>query len=240
MATLKTISIGDIHGLDTWKEVNPKEYDKVIFVGDYVDSFTAPNITILENLKNILQLKQAYSDIVVLLLGNHDLQYMFEYKDFGCSGYREGMYYSLHELFNEHADLFQSAYEIDVDEMKYIWTHAGVHTGWYNQRFLPTIKNTGIEELNLAEQLNVEYEKKNSTLFDIGHLRGGYHSVGGPFWLDKRMGSKKPIKYYHQIVGHTATEKIQQYDHDLYTSITFIDCLQGESHFYKLNIYEAE
>jgi hypothetical protein len=239
MGSLKTISIGDVHGLGTWKEVDPKKYDKVIFVGDYVDSFHIPDITIFENLKDILKLKQDYSDKVVLLLGNHDLQYMFSREHYGCSGYRQSMYHQLHDLFNEHKALFQTAYGVDTEDMKYIWTHAGIHTGWYYQKLLPTFKGTGVEELNLAEQLNVEFEKGNPTLSHVGHLRGGYYEVGGPFWLDKRMSSKKPLKYYHQIVGHTRTSKIEQVDFDVYTSVTYIDCLEsGCNDFYKLTIYE--
>ena len=36
---MKTISIGDIHGSSKWKAVNVKNYDRVIFMGDYVDDF---------------------------------------------------------------------------------------------------------------------------------------------------------------------------------------------------------
>ena len=37
---MKTIAIGDIHGLSIWKDIINKENpDKVIFIGDYFDSF---------------------------------------------------------------------------------------------------------------------------------------------------------------------------------------------------------
>ena len=47
------------------------------------------------------------------------------------------------------------------------------------------------------------------------------------FWIDKRMSSLKPIKGYHQIVGHSKVNDIQRYDYekDPTTSITFIDVL---------------
>lgn len=240
MGTLKTVSVGDIHGSDVWKKINPEKYDKVIFVGDYVDSFFLPDITILNNLKDIFKLKQDYPDKVVLLIGNHDLHYMFSYKDFGCSGYREGMYNDLHDLFNEHADLLQAAYEVDNEDARYVWTHAGIHSGWYYQKFLPTFKGTEIEHLNVAEQINIEFEKRNPTLFNVGHMRGGYSDVGGPFWVDKSMLSKKPLKYIHQIVGHTRLSKITQVDLDFYTSVTYIDALFSDAEFYNLNVYETK
>ena len=37
---MKTIVIGDIHGRDVWKEIVFQEQaDRVIFIGDYFDSF---------------------------------------------------------------------------------------------------------------------------------------------------------------------------------------------------------
>ena len=70
---MKTISIGDIHGRDIWKNVNPSKYDKIIFVGDYVDSFTISNTTILNNLLDIIEFKKSFKNKVILLLGNHDI-----------------------------------------------------------------------------------------------------------------------------------------------------------------------
>lgn len=37
---MKHIAIGDLHGRDTWQQVDTKLYDKVIFLGDYADSMT--------------------------------------------------------------------------------------------------------------------------------------------------------------------------------------------------------
>ena len=74
---MKTITIGDIHGRSDWQEIDPANYDKIIFVGDYVDSFTVSDIDIITNLLNIIQFKKDNMNKVVLLLGNHDLQYLF-------------------------------------------------------------------------------------------------------------------------------------------------------------------
>ena len=242
MKRIKTISIGDPHGLGTWKYVEEKEYDKIIFMGDYVDSFFLPDINIEQNLEDIIQFKKDNYEKVVLLLGNHDLQYMFDYKGFGCSGYRKGMYHVLNEIFYTNLDLFDVAFMINgVDEQRYLWTHAGVHSGWYYQRFLPSFKGTSIENLKLDEQLSVEFIGRNQTVFDVGHRRGGYQQVGGPFWADRTETIRKPLKHYHQIVGHTRSKKIIQHDVDLFTSITYVDCMKhdyNEDDFYKLNIYE--
>ncbi|MFW5982989.1 MAG: metallophosphoesterase, partial [bacterium] len=100
MEKIKTITFGDIHGLDIWKKIADTEfllktpnapimdYDKYIFVGDYVDSFKKTNNEIYENLVEIIKFKKMYPDNVVLLWGNHDVQYLTSFKEHGCSGFR--------------------------------------------------------------------------------------------------------------------------------------------------------
>ena len=52
---MKTIAIGDIHGLGYWKQILEKERpDRVVFVGDYFDSFNIPGIDQIHNFKNII------------------------------------------------------------------------------------------------------------------------------------------------------------------------------------------
>lgn len=67
---------GDIHGRKFWKKPceNIEPYDKVIFLGDYLDPYGFEGISIEEcipNFKEILELKKNNMDKVVLLLGNH-------------------------------------------------------------------------------------------------------------------------------------------------------------------------
>ena len=101
----KILTLGDIHGRDKWmfhthgsphefnhwmtmvengvpadaeefwNEMPYTQYDQIVFVGDYVDSYDLSNVLILDNLKKILLFKKALPDKVVLLLGNHDIQY---------------------------------------------------------------------------------------------------------------------------------------------------------------------
>ena len=56
----KCIVIGDIHGHTSWENIiNKESYDKVIFLGDYFDSFSNPKgIDQINNFKNILSLKK--------------------------------------------------------------------------------------------------------------------------------------------------------------------------------------
>jgi metallophosphoesterase superfamily enzyme len=118
---MKTITIGDLHGRDCWKQVDVKDYNKVIFVGDYTDSFTVKDGDIRTNLLEIVCLKKEHPDKVELLIGNHDFNYMFREDNFYCSGYRASMHDSLWVIFNENKKLFKVAHQ----EGDYLFTHAG-------------------------------------------------------------------------------------------------------------------
>lgn len=236
---IKTITIGDLHGSNIWKKCadlkilmefpNLKtDYDKYIFVGDYPDSFIYSDKQIEDNLVDIILLKKNYPNKVELLYGNHCLQYAFSYQGHGCSGYRPQMYRKLHNIFQENRDLFQTAFQIK----NYLWTHAGIHKGWYKDRFSKIVHD---DEATLAEQLNELLYRNADCLFDVGHLRGGYYDVGGPYWLDKRR-MDKPLKGYHQIIGHSKVKHIKTDRFDKDTSVTFVDCLDRIEDFYELRI----
>jgi len=205
--TLKVITVPDVHGRQYWKEINPEEYDKIVFDGDYVDQF--PPMTDIEieyNLIEIIELKKNYPNKVVLLLGNHDIQYMFRHEGYSCSGYRPSMDLKLNQIFRENKDLFQIAYQIQ----NYIWTHAGISHGWYEYN------KTDIERIwkefnciDLADTFNhMLWMKENRLLHQVGRKRGGAYSFGGITWADRNETCNQYINDYHQIVGHTPINKI--------------------------------
>lgn len=254
MKTQKRIlTIGDIHGENTWKqpleyyrpddvETNINLYDYIVFVGDYVDSFELSDTQIYKNLLEIVDLKLKYPDKVILLLGNHDVQYI--HKGNGCSGYRPSMYLQLNELFTRHEKLFQIAFQIE----NYLWSHAGLHRGFYKYQIEQQkyVIHNGVqrEELeidksgNVADILNWCYEVRHQPIFDCGWSRGGSQKVGGPLWADKDETYKKPLLGFHQIVGHTRTNEIKHYDnYKGDTSITYIDCMDIEyNNYYIINV----
>lgn len=223
---MKIITIGDLHGLDTWKRVNYDNFDLAVFLGDYVDSFTESSATILHNLKEIVELKKRLKSKVVLLWGNHDMQYLFiNDQTKRCSGYRSETRFDLHEQFSKNKHLFQLAHQ----ENNYLWTHAGVHKGWFSYRYVTN-------SLNLADSLNTSFKNHDLTLFDVGFLRGGRFNVGGPLWADARNMYKKPIPNYHQIVGHTRMKKINTVLKNETTSVTFCDVMEDNPDFYILEL----
>lgn len=70
---MKTLSCGDTHGLgvaDIMSEIID-QHDKIIFIGDYVDSFNIDDMSISANLFDIISLKEKYPEKIILLWGNH-------------------------------------------------------------------------------------------------------------------------------------------------------------------------
>lgn len=238
---LKILTIGDVHGCKNWlkfadckilSEVPNLEtdFDYYVFVGDYTDSFELTNVEILDTLKKIVQFKLNYPDKVILLLGNHDLSYWYSIKymqEYNCSGNRPEAFYDLNDMFRNNGDIFQVAFQID----NYIWTHAGIHAGWYNVEFPYT-------STKIADDLNGSFRFAEKSLFDCSRKRGGPHRQGGPFWADKIETWTKPLKGYHQIVGHTPVPDIIThfpYNKHKDTSVTYVDCMAKDK-FYVLEI----
>ena len=219
----KILTIGDVHGRSLWKnfgdipmllkdKTEPK-YDLYIFLGDYADSFDQSNIQIKQNLLDIIDFKQKYPDNVILLWGNHEMHYLYMGK-YRCSGFRPEAQWDLYDIFSKNRKLFQLAYQYE----NYLFTHAGVHKGWFKYRF-KNIDHDG----NIADNLNIAFEVNSQEIFDVGYRRGGSHTVGGPLWVDKDLMSKKPLDGYHQIVGHTHMKEIKTYVINENTSVTFCD-----------------
>lgn len=224
-------AIGDLHGRDYWKEfVLNNKIDKWIFLGDYTDSFYESNDKILSNLLDIIQFKKDFPDKVVLLLGNHDLAYMYiDDQRMRCSGFRPEIMFHLNDIFTNNKDLFVNAYQIgDV-----IFTHAGIQHNWFINRF----KGDEFQvDYTIAEQLNNPLDRKqDDALYQVGALRGGLrHDVGGPFWCDMHE-LRKPLEGFTQVVGHNPVKNIHRYEYKN-SYVWYCDCLRDKVEYLDLVI----
>lgn len=242
------VTIGDVHGRSVWKDIadirillsnkniKPK-YDYYIFEGDYSDSYDISNEEIKENLLDIIEFKKSYPEHVILLWGNHDVEYFLNVpwvsmNNKTITGFRAEYHFDMYTIFNENKDLFQIAFQID----NYIWVHAGIHIGWYNYVFKKEIKNANMDDMTISEQLNEAFRYKLECILDCDWYRGGTKRVGGPLWCSKILIDKKPIKGYHQIVGHTHLDDIYVRKISKNTSITYCDTLGNNNNGYFLTI----
>lgn len=222
---MKILAVGDLHGKCSMvdraeKEFIKNKYDKLIFLGDYVDCYG--EYTFNEQIScidKVNKLKYAYPDEVEALLGNHDWAYL--HGDSFISGYQPGAAPNFKLAYEQ--GLFKIAWQYK----NWLFTHAGVNKGWYKRH----IHNLGwvadkAGSKNLGEILNdLYYTNKMGILYEVGIRRGGFYNTGGPLWSDKLETWNKPLEGYNQVVGHTRLKSGKVVHEVKGSTIIYIDCL---------------
>jgi hypothetical protein len=211
-----TVVIGDIHGMTGWKTVienNPE--CRYIFTGDYLDPYQpVPHALLLNNLHEIILLKQQHPDTVILLLGNHDLHYFSADSPFS-SRFDPKIARRAANLFLEHIRLFIYAFQHEDA----VFTHAGISQKWFEDDF------RGNAAENIAAQLNRPSQEQVAAICRSGAARGGTHgTVGGIFWAD-RSELAAPLPGIRQYVGHNRVNDVTTHEYNG-GQITFCDCLR--------------
>ena len=251
---MKIVVIGDIHGKPIWKQLlepHIKSADVIIFIGDYVDAWKCDNHTMITNLENIIQFKKDNMEKVELLLGNHDIQYMY-YPKYRCSGFRNEIAFTLGELFYSNKDLFKVAYGYTNDKNQYLFTHAGISQVYFYwlmdqiagkddfdrmefEAYLGKPSDTQYE--TFADYLNaIAQTHYRDWLFAVSPVRGGhFEPYGGIVWADKTETQYDMLEGYHQVVGHTPVDKITTITNG-FDPITYIDCLDSNPEVYILEV----
>lgn len=216
---MKILVLPDIHGRTFWKTPceNIEKYDKVIFLGDYLDPYDFEKIAVydaIDNFKDILLFAEKHHDKVITLLGNHDGSY-FSSIYYGFSTYHcrhsNVHHKEISEIFKSHEDFFKVAEECGG----ILFTHAGCTSGWLNEVF----KGKYDKEINmddLCQDLNNLLKSKDGllSLYMISSNRGGYDDFGSCIWADYYEmlwdstnsivdGKHHPIHDIKQVFGHT-------------------------------------
>ena len=203
---MKTVVIGDVHGRSLWKLiVNTENPDRIVFIGDYFDSFDINTADQLNNMLDILEYKKNSGKEVILLIGNHDHHYFPEIGYTGTSGYQRVGKFQIEPVLDTNRDQFQMAYEMDG----YLFTHAGV-----SSVFMDNIYGTDSWNVDtVVNDLNELWKHKPLAFEFTGWDPYGDNIQQTPIWI--RPGSlmkankKHPIKKrYIQVVGHTQVDKI--------------------------------
>jgi predicted MPP superfamily phosphohydrolase len=226
---MKTIVLGDTHGRSNWKlAIHQDKPDRVIFIGDYFDSFEISGVEQIANFKEIIQYKETNPQVeVVLLIGNHDHHYFPEVGYTGTSGYQSGIAPSITQVIDENRYHLQMAYGFG----DYLFTHAGVSPVFMDQVFGEN--DWSIE--NIVVDLNEMFRYKPKAFDFNGFEPSGDNTTQTPIWIRPRslMSANKKHKKglkkdYIQIVGHTAMRKIDLEGNDKFTGgrYYFIDTME--------------
>ena len=221
---IPTIAIGDIHGSTYWKEVvNESPGCRYVFLGDYLDPYEyISSKKMIDNLKEIIHLKNEQPDNVILLLGNHDMHYITA-DIIQSTRFDFFIAERVSMLFRSNIQLFMYAFQED----NCIFTHAGISEKWFFDDFKGEI------DKNIAEQLNNPHPEQIPALYRLGAFRGGNkNAVGGIFWADI-CELKVPLQGFTQIVGHNRVKNIHERTHNNGGRIIFCDCL-WKKHYLKI------
>lgn len=203
---LNYLIIPDVHGRTFWKkhclDVRASKYEKIIFLGDYLDPYEFEHISeddALSNFREIIEFKKENSDKVILLLGNHDLHYISKVFNDICGGCRMSKknHYKITDLFMKYLDLFQLAYE-----SKYtLFTHAG-----YRQQWADSHKDLDIRPKERALNKLLYTDEGLKALADVSYIRGGDTASGSIVWADVHEPISEndcPDCPKYQIFGHS-------------------------------------
>ena len=139
----------DIHGLSWWKDIKNRviQGEHVVFLGDYVDPYVYMRVDDLKkNLDEIIEFKKQYPDNVTLLLGNHDLHYIYP-EEYSASRYC----YDIESYMNKTIEegilngLFQVAVVKEICGREILFTHAGVSRQWLTEVDAPVMEVPGVD-----------------------------------------------------------------------------------------------
>ena len=203
---MKTLLLGDTHGRTYWKDIIKKETpDRVIFIGDYFDSFSIPAVSQIKNFKDIIEFKESTDIEVVMLIGNHDHHYL---SDETYSGFQAAAKWDIQDLLTKNMNHLQVGYSFD----DILCSHAGVSPVWMDDMF----GWDGWSSDNLVQLINdlYKYKPRSFNFSHIGYDPYGDHPSQGPMWIRPRslMSSNKGDnglkKKFIQVVGHTQVNSI--------------------------------
>ena len=198
---MRILILGDIHGRDIWKQIVANEiFDKIIFIGDYFDTYDISVEIQKQNFRDIIAYKIANMDKVILLFGNHDFHYLKNAKQH-YSGFQAFQKIDIQELLepNIKNGLIQMCYIYD----NLLFSHAGITKTW--------CKDNDIDLNNIQNDIN-DLFLFNSTSFHfaIGKNRCLYGDDinQSPIWVRPNSLKIDKIDNYIQIVGHTVQDNI--------------------------------
>jgi UDP-2,3-diacylglucosamine pyrophosphatase LpxH len=198
---MKTVILGDTHGRDYWKGIVASESpDRVIFIGDYFDSFDNTAVEQMHNFKEIIDWKQSGQSEVIMLIGNHDYHYMRGVSQY-YSGYQSGARPAIEQLLYDNKQHMQMAYGVNG----FLFSHAGVSMDW--------LKIHGYDnESNLVDWINDMWKYKPNAFTFAGRDPYGDSTISSPIWIrpySLQKANRDTLRdQFIQVVGHTTQGKI--------------------------------
>lgn len=182
---MRTIYVGDLHGkLEVAQTILKNKHDKIVFVGDYLDSFDRTISDQISTLKMVLEATKAEPERVIALRGNHEWSYLYP-QFYACSGFNQNTLARTKPLRESMlTDLKDSYFDEDA---RVLVTHAGISQSWLDY---------------IDMDLDVALLKASDRQWNmVGRARGGTEAPG-PVWCDYWQ-EFEPVPWLSQVFGHT-------------------------------------
>jgi hypothetical protein len=198
---MKTIFLGDTHGRSLWKDIIAKETpDRVVFIGDYFDSFDIGSAEQQFNFKEIIEFKESAQYEVIMLIGNHDYHYYPGGETY--SGYQHGAAPIIRQLLEDNKHHLQMCYQLD----NILCSHAGIGHNWL-------VEQEKYESGSIADFVNDIWNYKPNRFMFYGFDPYGDNKTQTPIWIRPASllsGNRDTFLKtdYIQIAGHTQVYKI--------------------------------
>lgn len=199
---MKILVVADSHGSPAPLAIAKEkfnEFEKIVFLGDFFDHGDEDYETQKENFLDVMKLKNQNNGKVVVLLGNHDANYLLD---------------EMYKWQEEHAGEIQ---KLILDEMEnidiffkegsWLFTHAGVSEIWFKR-----IINNETGALISREECNRAFQHMNrkfhsgdfSCIKFCGTDPSGDEVTQNPLWIRPDSLKFFPLPGWNQVVGHSA------------------------------------
>ncbi len=176
-------------------DLQEEGYD-LVFLGDYVNKGTRGNDPKLLN--EIFAFAKTHQS--KLLIGNHDLAYLYpDRPDFKIEGYEEDNASAISDIYQEYKEDFCYVYRND----KYLFSHAGL-----SKKLLARIHRQ-YPNYSLDETINYLNKKQPPELFYRTERNGGTDHFDGPLWIrPEQFNGALMEEGITQVVGHSSQASI--------------------------------
>lgn len=208
---MKVLAVPDTHGNPNTLEIAKKhetEVEKIVFLGDYVDSHVEGNNWLQQKkcLENILDFKKEINkktkSKVVTLLGNHDICYIPKWgASTNVSGHQYFQAADIQEYLCEYFDEFKAIEVVD----RWIFSHAGVSKTWLKRHKTEAWAKVPDDEKKWSlATVNKVFKAKQLQYFNHNVFDPyGNDEDAGCMWIRPQALISFGVKGYHQVVGHT-------------------------------------
>ena len=238
-----TIVIGDIHGNNLWRDIVTRHpHAHFIFLGDYTDPHSGEELSaeeVWDNLMRLLSFKQRNRERVILLIGNHDAQYLFT-----TTWITDSYMCTLQHKLKDFYSCMKQFLQVAAEDSGLLFTHAGVTRPWMDEAEIDASQPLSPV---LNRMTDISDKDRYDQLRAVGAAREGFSKWGGPLWADRSELNKLPEGYL-QIVGHNPTNHIFLRRTSPDSGVVFCDALRSgeylkiessaeEHHLSIMNIY---